>query len=390
MNVDIEFFDEDPMSNVLACLKFAFSKVIFLGYVEEDMDKVAESTVTAFLKSPKIGVEEIEFVAVPEGRLDDIEKKLTEIVVREKAAGNQCYFDLTGGEELVLAAAGVVADQEHIPMHEIDLAEDEVRIQAMPECYEALPKRNYRLNIEEYLNLHEGVIEQGMHKKINTDLNQKVEKERLFELKKFTDRLELRWNGISTGIAYFCSRWQGVFLKDRAIMAQAARVAHMKLNKFLEKLETMRDEGILEDFIYNERMIRIQFYSEMERELLCNPGAILEHAVYWKIMEDPEVNDCVIGYHINWVGDGDPMSVYKPGPNVVNEVDVIFMKKNIPTFVSCKNFIVSNNHPLYELETIADRFGGALVRKVLVTRGGVSENVANRAREMGIIVKDAL
>ena len=89
MNVDIEFFDEDPMSNILSCTKFSFSKVIFLGYVEEDMDRVATSTVAAFLKSPEIGVEEIEFVAVPEGRLDDIEKKLTEIVVREKEVGNR-------------------------------------------------------------------------------------------------------------------------------------------------------------------------------------------------------------------------------------------------------------------------------------------------------------
>ena len=390
MNVDIEFFDEDPMSNILSCAKFSFSKVIFLGYVEEDMDRVATSTVAAFLKSPEIGVEEIEFVAVPEGRLDDIEKKLTEIVVREKESGNQCYFDLTGGEELVLAAAGVVADQENIPMHKIDLAEDKVRIQAMPECYETLPKRNYRLTIEEYLNLHEGVIEWEMQKKRNNSLNKKEDKDRLAELKKFTDRRELEWNNVSRGLTYFHHRKSGFFNKDRKVMKKAANIANMSLDNFLDRLNLMRDEGILKSFIYDSQTISLEFYNSWERDMLCEAGAILEYAVYGKIMEDPEVNDCVIGYHINWVGDGDPESINEPGSNVLNEVDVIFMKKNIPTFVSCKNKEVDNTQPLYELETIADRFGGALVRKVLVAGGGVTRNIANRAREMGIIVKKSL
>jgi hypothetical protein len=91
----------------------------------------------------------------------------------------------------------------------------------------------------------------------------------------------------------------------------------------------------------------------MERELLCNSGAILEHTVYWKIMEDSEVNDCVIGYHINWGGDGDPESINEPGPNVLNEVDVIFMKKNIPTFVSCKNKAVDNTQPAPAAQDVA-------------------------------------
>lgn len=390
MNVDIEFFDKDPMSNILSCTKFSFSKVIFLGYVEEDMDRVATSTVAAFLKSPEIGVEEIEFVAVQEGRLDDIEKKLTEIVVREKEAGNQCYFDLTGGEELVLAAAGVVADQEHIPMHEIDLAEDKVRIQAMPECYETLPKRNYRLNIEEYLNLHEGVIETKMQQERNCFINHVENKARITELKKITDQWKEKWNNISRGLAYLYHRKEGNIYKDREVITKAAGVANMSLDCFVEILKHLRDKGVLKSFVFDSQNISIEFYNDWEHFMLCDAGAILEHTVYWKIMEDSEINDCVIGYHINWVGDGNPMSVYDPGPDVVNEVDVIFMKKNIPTFVSCKNIFVTGHNALYELETIADRFGGTLVRKVLVAGGGVSNHVANRAREMGIIVKDAL
>ena len=72
MNVDIEFFSENPMDNVLSCMKFAFQKVIFFGFTQEDMDRAATSTVAAFLKSKNMNVEQIDFVALPEGKLEVI------------------------------------------------------------------------------------------------------------------------------------------------------------------------------------------------------------------------------------------------------------------------------------------------------------------------------
>ena len=52
---------------------------------------------------------------------------------------------------------------------------------------------------------------------------------------------------------------------------------------------------------------------------------------------------------INWIGDGDPDSIYELGPDVINKIDIIYMRKNIPSFISCKNNLVSINHPLYKL-----------------------------------------
>lgn len=390
MNVDIEFFSDDPMDNVLSCLKFDFPKVIFLGYAEEDMDRAAKSTVAAFLKSEKIGVKSLEFIALPEGKLDKIEAALIDIVQRETAAGNQCYFDLTGGEELALAAAGVVSDELDVPMHEIDLLEDEVRIQARPELYTDLTKRDYRLNIEEYLNLHEGVVEVHMLKKKNKNHRSPERKARIQLLYKVANEMGKKWNRICLALAKLCSgQGETIYAVEKELKA-AARVIHEPVEVFWDNLEQLQQKGVLKRCVWEGAMATVEFYDGQDREILCDPGAVLEHMTYWQVMEDPEVNDCVIGYHINWVGEGDPMSVYEPGPDVVNEVDVIYMRKNIPTFISCKNKLVEGNHPLYELETVADRFGGTLVRKVLVVKGGITKGTAERAQEMDIIVTDTL
>ena len=386
MNVDIEFFSENPMDNVLSCMKFVFQKVIFFGYTQEDMDRAATSTVAAFLKSQNINVKQIAFVALPEGKLEVIEKELGRIVSAEIQAGNKCYIDLTGGEELALAAAGVVSDKYNIPMHEIDLAEDEVRIQSCPEAYEQLPKRDYRLSIEEYLNLHEGVIEWRLQKSKNKKYNDEAHKNRIIELNHFMESEKKRWNRLSQGLAFICSKQDGLICGGKKKLAGAARVAGMTVPVFIDKLKKMKEQNILRSFIYEDGIVNLEFYSDEERGILCDPGAILEHITYWQVMEDREVNDCAIGYHVNWIGDGDPDSIYELGPDVINEIDIIYMKKNIPTFISCKNNMVYMNQPLYELETVADRFGGKLVHKVLVAKGGISDATARRAKEMDIEV----
>lgn len=386
MNVDIEFFSENPMDNVLSCMKFVFQKVIFFGFTQEDMDRAATSTVAAFLKSKNINVEQIDFVALPEGKLDVIEKELGRIVSEEIQAGNKCYIDLTGGEELALAAAGVVSDKYNIPMHEIDLADDEVRVQAHPEAYTQLPKRDYRMDIEEYLNLHEGVIEWKMQKDKNKDYKDEAHKSRIMELNRFLVETGKKWNKISLGLANFCSGQHVTIYGNAKEVSSAAKTAKIPVPHFLGELSRMQDRNILQSFRQEDGLTVIEFYNEEEQKLLCDPGAVLEHLTYWQVVQDTEVNDCAIGYHINWIGDGDPDSIYKPGPDVINEIDIIYMRKNIPTFVSCKNKMVSNNQPLYELETVADRFGGKLVRKVLLAKDGVSSHIKKRAEEMDIEV----
>lgn len=390
MNVDIEFFSENPMDNVLACLKFAFSKVIFLGYTTEAMDKAAKSTVAAFLSSPAIGVKDIQFISLPEGKLEEVERCLEGIVETERTAGNQCFFDLTGGEELILAAAGAVADRAKVPMHEIDLAENDVRILTGEEAYEQLGCRDYRLDIEEYVNLHEGVIEWNRQKNRNRGYKNNAHRKRVEEFEAVIEKIGIgAWNKISLGLANYCSQKLGVIGGDAEDLKTAASVAAMSVENFKKRLLQLKEEGLLKSCSCTESGARLEFFSEEERNLLCDPGAVLEHLTYFRIMRDPEVNDCAVGYHLNWVGEGDPDSIYEPGPNVLNEIDVIYMKHNIPTFVSCKNMFVDDNKPLYELETVADRFGGKLVHKVLVAKKGAKRSVYQRADEMHIrVVKE--
>ena len=70
--------------------------------------------------------EKPEFVPVNRENLWDIVAKIEEVLEKERKEGNQCYFDLTGGEDLVLVAIGMLAEKYDIPLHKYDVLSDKL------------------------------------------------------------------------------------------------------------------------------------------------------------------------------------------------------------------------------------------------------------------------
>lgn len=389
MFVDIELFSEDPLDNVVPCLKFQFDKVIFFGYAEEQMDEVARKTVERFLKSPRVGVKEIQFVQLSDQGYADVEQKISAIVAQEKAAGNSCYIDITGGDELALAAAGMVSTKHEIPMMMVDIDADEVQLLVYPEKFDELPARALYLRLEEFFHLHEAVVDWSLHKRQNEQTYTPEFAAYIFQMKNLMDHMGKKWNLVSLGLSKLSSG-QGldIYRADREVQ-QAAKVAHMNIWQFTAVLEKLARKHILRDYFFDGYTLRFSYANEFEKALLCDGGSILEHYAYCRVMAHKDVTDCGLGYFLDWEGDGDPSYHTPDGQDVINEIDVVFMRKNVPTFISCKNKLVATNQPLYELDTVADRFGGEHVHKVLFARGGVSPAVRNRAKEMNIrVIRD--
>ena len=114
MIVNIEFLSEEPIENMMTSMHFAVDKTIFFGYEEivESKKKVTER----FLKK-YCGVKDVEFCALPENRLETIVKTMRKVIRGEQEKGNQVFIDITGGEDLLLVAFGMVAQSEKLPLH---------------------------------------------------------------------------------------------------------------------------------------------------------------------------------------------------------------------------------------------------------------------------------
>ena len=135
---------------------------------------------------------------------------------------------------------------------------------------------------------------------------------------------------------------------------------------------------------YNDEFFEFQYKNETLRKILWDAGSILELHVYQE--EKKKSDDCGAGVHLDWDG----VIRYPEETDVQNEIDVLSVTGNILTFISCKSGNLSATqtlHALYELQTVADRFGGEYTNKVLAVRSDIGRTYETRAAEMGITVR---
>lgn len=129
------------------------------------------------------------------------------------------------------------------------------------------------------------------------------------------------------------------------------------------------------------------------KDCLTKIGTILELHVYKELKDAGK--EVLQSVHIDW--DGVLESDLKKNlskknqtvPNVLNEIDVLALDGTIPTFISCKCGDMDQGKaltPMYELETVANRFGGKYAKKTLATLKQVTGAYAERAEEMGIVL----
>ena len=120
MNVLIEFFDEEPIEILITCTHFHMAKVICFGYKPimtlEGRGKLKRS------HKVLCGDHDMEFVEVPYGDLNEIVEIMDGVLAREYGAGNQCFFDLTGGGDLILVAMGILSAKYPTPLHSFNVS----------------------------------------------------------------------------------------------------------------------------------------------------------------------------------------------------------------------------------------------------------------------------
>ena len=97
----------------------------------------------------------------------------------------------------------------------------------------------------------------------------------------------------------------------------------------------------------------------------------------------PFFDCCYIGVNIDWDG------VDRHSNDTKNEIDVILMRGLTPVFISCKIGEIKEIEP-YKLWTVAERFGGKHVKKVLIASAFNRDNekselsFLNRTKDMNI------
>ena len=386
MVVNFEFLGMESVENVITCMHYKVDKVVYFGYPE--MVNAKKARTEKFLRE-RCRVKEVEFYSLPRGGLQEMLSIMRQAIETEKNRGNDMFFDITGGENLILVAFGMLAGEYDTLMHQFNVRENkvvELNDGSKRRISRDVPEQNVVFTLDSFIELKGGVVNHSLHKDVKAIKNKdfSVDVDKIWQVAK---RHWDNWNQFSN------------FLGKNMVRAYSLQVdmpmneVHKALNapySGLRKLSELNDivddfmqVGILKDVDHKGDRYRFTFKNETVKSCLMDGGSILELYTYKK--ERERSTDCRVGVHLDWDG-----VVQSKGMDVLNEIDVLTITGNVPTFISCKGGKLGSHqtlHALYELATVTRRFGGKYAKKVLVTARPIGRTYMERAEELGIEVR---
>ncbi len=369
MNVNVEFLDEDPIENVVTCIHYKMDKVIYFGY-KEDIEELEEIT-TRFLKN-RCGVKNVEFYEVPELNLNATIEILKYTIDKEERKGSNIFIDVTGGESAVIMAFGMLIKEHDFSSHIYDIENDKVvELTAVDGGLSIVPKNNMVFDIDAYFEMHGASINYDLQKEQKKELSEK-DVEDLCLVWKIARDIPDEWNIFCNTNASFISNEADE--DEMGYIIEKNRKKMKTIHPLLERCVQQKLIGITE---INSQIEHIVFKNEFIKSILCTSGNLLEMVTYQYFKN--RFDHCKVGIYIDWDG-----RIYNDTQrDVFNELDVFYLDGLVPHFVSCKNGRF-NVDDYYELETLANEFGGNYSKKEFVVAKGVSKYALERAKSMDI------
>ena len=374
MVVNFDFLDTEPIENVITNLNFKLDKTVYFGY--SDVIRDQKPILEGFLKT-HCDNQEVDFITLPRRKLKDTLEIMREAVTAEKAAGNKVFFDITGGDSLPMVAFGILSTETDTPMHIYNIERNRLMEQdegSEDEISKLVPRRNVDFNIDMYMQLR-GCAVCSYSKSKNPASEIDIENaEKLIEI--FEGHSD-EWTRLTAAIG------SGVVNDgDEYYHVDYNKVADMFYPGMVKKVKNLMDEldqcGLIELFP-NERGLRqFTFKSSTVKQNIIEEGAALEIKTCLELRE--KYDHVMAGVSVDW------NDIPDEDIDVLNEVDVMALDGFIPVIVSCKCGNQADRDALYELDTVAKKFGGKYAKKVFISAKNMTPFDKRRASEMGIDV----
>lgn len=337
-------------------------------------------SIDKFFKMKNINVS-LEYEYVSRYDYDSIVERLNSIIDKNP----DCYFDLTGGKELVLVAMGQISAERKVPMIQYDFKNEGFIYVSNCEIMSQYNEGSF--NVSECVSLHSGaVVEPDYIWDMNDDF-----------LKDITSIWEVcrknipSWNKNSSALASV----------EKKIGEDDLKISFNlnDKNNFVPDtniLEALAERNIICDYRKNGNKIFFRFKNSQIKRCILKSGNALELLCYKLcreiIKEEKITGDARVGVMVDW--DGVINEDVNAGRDTRNEIDVFLTNGHTPIFISCKNGSVSKE-ALYELQAVGDRFGGQYAKKILLTtyinrNNNARKFIIQRAKDMNIAIIEGI
>lgn len=352
----VEFYDENCIENIACTLQYQPDEVVLIGHSHKRL--TAACQVYEQLTAARGMTVRFTCRTVTRNDLSEIVEAIESVLELDR----DCVFELTGGDEMYLVAAGVVAGRHREKVHLSRMNLPENKIKRM------LPRGSVTAPLQIGLTVAENIRIYG------GQLSEESENWRFDEA--FCRDIDVLWD-----VCRHFPKWNSAVVALSTLGARSGGALSLPTEEGSLRQLMLRlvGAGML---VSSEKGYR--FKNAQVHRALQKAGQVLELWVAKGLLAAREGNekmfsDVRVGAMLDW----DERSTVDVG----NEIDVLAIKGALPLFISCKNGKVDSEE-LYKLSQVADRFGGTYAKKALVVRqletGSSTHHLRARAGEMGI------
>ena len=398
--VYIEFFEENVLKNLCSSLIEPPEVLYLLGDRNASEKRMIEHAerYTRFFRSRGLETS-VTVRAVDRGNLFQIVKALGQII--ESAPEGECAIDLTGGDELCLAAAGIIygryeSNPRNVQLHRVNVRTGTIVNCSANENTVSQPEKG-KLTIVELIALCGGETVQIGHLLGQVSASEKAGIESIWIVSKADPA---GWNTFASIFAKICAErnLHALELTKEGLFAYCGRnVSRADLvRNVLRKLgETdVADVDIRTDGSLSVSVPESDCCDVVER-CLTDPGSVLELKTFIELSALKE-NDGrwtftdgaqSVTFALNGSTETKTLSRMTK-----NEIDVVMMRGMCPYFISCKNGEFDSAE-LNRFYSAISGFGGDYAKKILVYSGEISKldpALRNRADYLGIRIVSSL
>ncbi len=372
----IELYSAKTPENLISLMKENFDRICFLSFsqkispTKENMKNLEQVIfrITGILP---------EFYSVEKVSIESVLSVLDPLLGED----NTLSVDLTGGNEIFAAAAGILfqkAEKNRVFLHQYDVKTGEKHF-----SHPLFPREESFL--PHYLSADQILTLNGSKVLVSPSYSFSVG-----SLRKEVLRL---WNTVKQNPKawnHFCSLSASGETEKSSVMQKDLGSNESRLQTYKTVAQKLKKQGILTNEIKtvkNGRSI-MDFRLNVPKEALFlyeKAGNILEMYAALCAFDADVFHDIRVGVKLDW--NGTVESSHIPDPR--NEIDLILMHENLPILASCKNALPQNEH-LYEIMIMAKHYGGFYATPMLIATGRATPTVRQRAKEMGIVLIDGI
>lgn len=365
----VELFSAEPVENVLAACCFRPETVVFLGTAALMTDGRIAAVRSFFHRreSPP----RLRFLRVAERDYLGAGKAIRDVL---ESYPDAC-FEMTGGSDLLLAALGTASAAGKPCLFELDVREQRLRILqgSLPGRQEGALRPPCKLSAGDRIALSGGSLTESSYRlesRIPPELEQDVA-----DLWQVYRQAPQSWTKQCALLATLCAKSASGGLTVSAATGEKCARSH---------IERLKKAKLIRDYRESGDTVTLTFRDAHVRRTLSRAGDLLELWLFLAARSDPDFfTDAVMGAKIQWNGGSDRAGT-------ANEIDGLMMLGAVPMYVSCKIGSVPKE-ALYELDSVAARFGGSYAVKALICahlsgNESARETLRRRAADMDILL----